>query len=125
MSRHADLNKLHETLGKRKTISHITEIPVTFNCGTVFGMCGLLSGMCLVLVPKRFMDTEICVPFPSIHDAGRTNMKLIALFAACSASYGYIGGKVYVCTWLSRVNCKWCDDDECAATNSRHSVWAI
>ena len=81
--------------GKTSKIKHIAEIPVTFKVSTLFGGCGLLSGLSLVLVPKRFIESEICLPFPNIHDEQSPNWKLLTLFTVCCSCYGWIGGKVY------------------------------
>lgn len=91
-----ELKKAQKVVGGRTSkIKHITEIPVTFKVSTLFGGCGLLSGLSLVLVPHRFIESEICLPFPNIHDGERATLKLISLFTVCCSCYGWIGGKVY------------------------------
>eukprot|EP01084_Bolivina_argentea_P311115 538499_1 len=82
----------------RKTISSISEIPLTFNIVTLFSVTGLACGISLVLVPNQYIQTDVCVPFPNItHLYGKNyeNYKLILLFITCSTINGYIGGKVY------------------------------
>ena len=91
-----EVKKAQSVIGGRTSkIKHITEIPVTFKVSSLFGGCGLLTGLSLVLVPKRFIESEICLPFPSIHDGDSVNWKVISLFTVCCSCYGWIGGKVY------------------------------
>ena len=79
----------------RSTFSSISEIPLNFNIAKLFGCAGFASGVSLVLIPNKYIETEICFPFPNSAHLSAENRKLLLLFVTCSSCYGYIGGQMY------------------------------
>ena len=81
---------------KRKSLSSINEIPLTFNTSKLFTFCGFASGLTLILIPKTYLRPEIDLSvFPNININSSNDYKLFTLFLLCSMCCGYIGGNMY------------------------------
>lgn len=93
------IDKIHENFNatffganKTKKLEWLKEIPYEFNPGYIFGICGGLSGLTLLLLnPTNTNDVPL--PFPSIHTS---NSSIIGLTLIGSTVAGLFGNKMYI-----------------------------